>query len=183
MTHPLRGKSLTVGTRLSRVAAAGVVAAMASMPACGHEAPGLSGAINADGSSTVFPLTTAVTEDFLKLHPAVRISVAISGTGGGFEKFCRGETDLQNASRPISEQETAQCASSGVQFLEIPNAVTVVVHPRNDWAVSMTRAELQRLWAPGAEEKVTRWSAEEKVTRWSDVRAGGPAEPGPRSFR
>ncbi len=120
---------------------------------------------------TVFPLTAAVTEAFLKRHPEVKINVGISGTGGGFDKFCRGAIDLQNASRPISDDERTACAGGNVDFLEMPvayDALTVVVHPSNTWAASMTIDELRRLWEP---------KAQGKIMRWSDVRADWPAEP------
>lgn len=147
------------------------IAALLGMAACGRDKPGLAGQIKADGSSTVFPLTTAVTDDFLKVNPDVRISVAISGTGGGFEHFCRGETDIQNASRPIDARERSACDSGGVTFLEVPvayDALTIIVHPRNSWATSMTLDELRKLWEP---------KAEGTVMRWADVRAGWPDEP------
>jgi len=146
-------------------------AAMVMSAACGSDQPGLTGQIEADGSSTVFPLTTAVTEEFLKIHPAVKIAVAVSGTSGGFEKFCTGDTDIQNASRPIAASEVSACEKNGVTFLEVPvayDAVTVIVHPQNTWATAMTLAELRRLWEP---------KAQGTVMRWSDVRAEWPGEP------
>jgi phosphate transport system substrate-binding protein len=135
-----------------------------------NRAPGLTGAIKADGSSTVYPLTTAVTEGFVKLNPQVKIAVEISGTGGGFEKFCRGETDIQNASRPINQAERTLCDANNVKYVEVPVAhdgLTVVVNAKNEWAASMTVAELKTLWAP---------EAEKAVTRWSHVRPGWPDE-------
>lgn len=144
-------------------------------------ASGLVGEIRADGSSTVYPLTTAVTENFVKLNPAVKIAVEVSGTGGGFEKFCRGVTDIQDASRPINDAERSQCDQAGVKFVEVPVAhdgLTIIVHASNDWAQSMTVAELRKLWAP---------EAEKTTTRWSQLRAGWPDRevrlfgPGPKS--
>ena len=138
---------------------------------CGERAAGLSGSIRADGSSTVFPLTSAVVEAFVKRHDNVKISVAVSGTGGGFEKFCGGKIEIQNASRPILPRERAACEQANVSFIEVPvayDAVTIIVHPANDWAVSMTMAELKALWEPAAEGK---------VMRWRDVRSDWPDEP------
>ena len=142
------------------------------MAACGggsDDAGALSGNISVDGSSTVFPITEAVAEEFQKPHPAVRVTVGISGTGGGFQKFCRGEIDIADASRPIRPAETEACAKAGVAFVELPVAydgLAVVVHPSNDWVQHMTVAELRRLWEPGAERKVTRWN--QIRTGWPD---------------
>jgi phosphate transport system substrate-binding protein len=124
--------------------------------------------IRVDGSSTVFPITEAVAEEFQRDVPGSKVTVGVSGTGGGFQKFCRGETDISNASRPITQKELDACQTSSVTFLELPIAydgLTVVVNPKNTWAQSMTVAELKRLWEP---------QAEGKVTRWSQVRPGWP---------
>ena len=118
--------------------------------------------VQIDGSSTVFPVTEAVAEEFQKAKKGnVKVTVGISGTGGGFKKFCRGETDISNASRPILKQEIEACKGSGVEFFELPvayDALTVIVHPKNDWAPSMTVAELKKIWEPGAQGKVTTWN-------------------------
>jgi len=128
--------------------------------------------IRIDGSSTVFPITEAVAEEFQKAkRGAVRVTVGISGTGGGFKKFCRGETDLQGASRPILRPEIEACRARGVQYIELPvafDALTVVVNPANTWAGTMTVAELRRIWAP---------EAQGTLTRWSQVRPGWPDAP------
>ena len=124
---------------------------------CGRNKVELSGEITTDGSSTVHPLTAAVTESFVKLHPSVKISGRVSGTSGGFERFCRGEIDVQNASRSIDPEERIACERSGVAFMEIPvayDALTIVVHPANDWTSTITLDELKRLWQPSAEGKV-----------------------------
>jgi len=118
--------------------------------------------IKVDGSSTVFPITEAVAEDFQKAERGrVRVTVGISGTGGGFRKFCRNETDVQNASRPITKGEMAECAKAGVQYIELPvafDALTVVVNPSNNWLDSgISVAELRRIWEPGAQGKITTW--------------------------
>ena len=117
--------------------------------------------VKIDGSSTVFPVTEAVAEDFQKTKKgAVRVTVGISGTGGGFKKFCRGETDISNASRPISEKEMADCKAAGVEYLEMPvafDALTVVVNPKNDFVKQLTVAELKTMWEPGAQGKIMNW--------------------------
>ncbi len=124
--------------------------------------------VRIDGSSTVFPITEAVAEEFQRATPSAKVTVRTSGTGGGFQKFCRQETDISNASRPIRQVELDACAKAGVTFVELPVAydgLTIVVHPKNTWAASMTVAELKTLWEP---------SAEGKVTRWSQLRPGWP---------
>lgn len=118
--------------------------------------------VKIDGSSTVFPITEAVAEDFQKSKKgAVRVTVGISGTGGGFKKFCRGETDISNASRPITKQEMADCKAAGITYLEMPvayDALTVVINPKNTFLKSATVAEMKKLWEPGAQGKVTKWN-------------------------
>jgi phosphate transport system substrate-binding protein len=119
----------------------------------------LSGRIEADGSSTVGPLATAAAERFQRENPDVRITVGVSGTGGGFERFCRGETDLSNASRPIKEEEKQICEKNGVEFAEFQvanDALTVVVNPQNDWTTCLTVDQLKRIWEP--ESRITNWS-------------------------
>ena len=117
--------------------------------------------IQVDGSSTVYPITEAVAEEFQKANPGTRVTVGISGTGGGFQKFCRNEIDISDASRPIKAAEAEACAKAGVQYIEVPVAydgIAVVVHPKNTWAASMTVAELKKLWEPAAQGKVMRWN-------------------------
>ena len=126
-------------------------------------APGLLRAgqvVKIDGSSTVFPITEAVAEEFQKAT-GNKVTVGISGTGGGFKKFTRGETDVQNASRPISESEIAAAKESKIEYLELPiayDALTVVVNSKNDWGDSIKVSELKKLWEPGAQGKITKWS-------------------------
>lgn len=128
--------------------------------------------VKIDGSSTVFPITEAVAEDFQKAtRGAVRVTVGISGTGGGFKKFCRGEIDIADASRPILEKEMADCKAAGVQYVEMPvafDALTVVINPKNTWANVVTVAELKKMWEPAAQGK---------VTRWNQVNSAWPDEP------
>ena len=118
--------------------------------------------ITLDGSSTVFPIAEAVAEEYGKANPDVRTpTVGISGTGGGFQKFCRGETDISNASRPIRPAEIEACAKAGIEYIEVPIAydgLAIVVNPKNTWATTITVAELRTLWAPEAQGKVMRWN-------------------------
>ncbi len=126
----------------------------------------LSGMIRIDGSSTVFPITEAVAEEFQKSFPDVRVVVGIAGTGGGFKRFTVGETDINDASRPISESEVAAATQHHVEFLEFPVAydgLSVVVHPSNDFATTLTIEELKKIWQP-----------QSQVKTWKDVRPEWP---------
>lgn len=118
--------------------------------------------VKLDGSSTVFPVSEAVAEEFqASTKGKIRVQVGSSGSGGGFKKFARGETDISNASRPILTEEIAACKAAGIDFIEIPvcfDALTVAVHPSNTWATSMTVAELKKLWEPAAQGVVMKWS-------------------------
>lgn len=116
--------------------------------------------VKVDGSSTVYPVTEAVAEEFQKAEK-IKVTVGISGTGGGFKKFCRGETDISDASRPILKQEMAACAAAGIKYFELPvafDALTVVVNPKNTWVKQMTVEELKKIWEPTAQGKITRWN-------------------------
>ncbi len=117
--------------------------------------------VKIDGSSTVFPITEAVAEDFQQsVKGKVRVTVGISGTGGGFKKFCRGEIDISNASRPILKSEMDACNVAGVRYYELPvayDALTVVMNPQNTWVKSLTPAELKKMWEPAAQGKVKTW--------------------------
>jgi phosphate transport system substrate-binding protein len=118
--------------------------------------------IRIDGSSTVFPITEAVAEEFIaETSGSIQVTVGISGTGGGFNKFCNGETDISNASRPIKDSEIEACAAAGIEYIELPiafDALTVVINPNNTWAESMTVEELRRIWEPAAAGTITRWN-------------------------
>lgn len=117
--------------------------------------------IKVDGSSTVYPITEAVAEEFRKVQPKINVTVGISGTGGGFKKFCRGEIDVLDASRPITKNEMADCKKAGVQYVELPvafDAITIVVSPKNDWVSSITVEELKKIWAPESQGKITKWN-------------------------
>lgn len=119
-------------------------------------------AIAIDGSSTVFPITKAIARQYRETQPdPVEVSVSYSGTGGGFKKFCAGEIEISNASRPISTAELAACDAAGIRFYELPiafDALTVVVNRQNDWAEAIAISELQQLWEPGAQGEITRWN-------------------------
>ncbi len=115
--------------------------------------------IKIDGSSTVYPITEAVAEEY-QIATKVKVTVGISGTGGGFKKFCRGETDVQNASRPILKKEMDACKEAGIQYIELPVAydgLTVVVNKNNDFVKSLTVEELKKMWEPSAQGKVKTW--------------------------
>jgi phosphate transport system substrate-binding protein len=118
--------------------------------------------VKIDGSSTVYPISEAVAEEFQKAKKAaIKVTVGISGTGGGFKKFCRGETDISDASRPILEKEMKACAEAGIKYVELPvayDALTVVINPKNTWITEFKVEELKKMWEPGAQGKVTRWN-------------------------
>jgi len=126
--------------------------------------------VRIDGSSTVYPVTEAAIREFETTRTDnVRFITEFSGTGGGFKKFCAGETDINNASRPIKAEEIQACRQTGVQYVELPiayDALTVVANPKNDWADSITVAELKKIWEPAAEEEITRWN--QIRTSWPD---------------
>jgi phosphate transport system substrate-binding protein len=160
-----------------RLLTAGVLALALLTAACGNEqgqegqgGGGLSGAINADGSSTVFPITQAIAEEFSAENQGVEVSVGTSGTGGGFEKFCAGETDISNASRPISpDEEVPACEENGVEYVELQVAIdglSVMVNPENTFAECLTTDELAAIWGPDS-----------NINNWKDVRAGFPDQP------
>ena len=124
--------------------------------------------IKIDGSSTVFPITEAVSEEFQTLKKGtVQVTVGISGTGGGFKKFCRGETDIQDASRPISKEEMKTCKDSGIQYIELPiayDAITLCVSQKNTWLSELSLPELKKIWEPQAQRKIIQWNQVKKVT-------------------
>jgi phosphate transport system substrate-binding protein len=127
--------------------------------------------ISVDGSSTVFPITEAMAEEFQKANKGIKVTVGIGGTGGGFKKFCRGETDISDASRPITVKEREDCKKNNVEYIELPvalDALTVMVNPKNDWVKELTVAELKTIWQP---------EAQGKIMNWKQVRAGFPDRP------
>ena len=124
--------------------------------------------VQIDGSSTVYPITEAVAEEYLKKEPNVRVSVGVSGTGGGFKKFCAGETDFSNASRPIRKQEIERCRSNAIQYIQLPVAydgLAVVVHKENNFTKQMTVSDLERIFR-----------YENAAKTWKEVKAKWPAQ-------
>lgn len=171
-----------------RLTAASLVVTALTLGACGNQQAGtgeqmgesppaspggeqVSGPIAIDGSSTVFPISQAVAEEFQGANPDAQVSVASSGTGGGMKKFCSGEVDIANASRPIEKEEIEACEKGGIQFIELPVALdglAVVANPKNDFAQCLSVDELKKIWQP---------SATGKITNWSQVRSGFPNQP------
>jgi phosphate transport system substrate-binding protein len=151
-------------SRLS-MAAAAALAILAVKPALALD-------VKVDGSSTVFPITEAMAEEFQKsVGGKHRVTVGVSGTGGGFKKFCRGDTDISGASRPIRTSERQACGTSGIDYIELPvafDALSVVINPNNTWVDQLTVEELKKMWEPAAQGK---------ITNWSQIRAGFPDKP------
>ena len=146
-----------------------LVLSACSTPAGTAPQSSLSGTIEIDGSSTVYPITEAVAEEFRKVYPQVRINVGISGTGGGFKRFVAGETQISDASRPIKESEKETATRNGIEWVEMPVAydgLSVMVNPQNTWATSMTVAELKKLWEPNS-----------TIKRWNQIRPEWPDQP------
>ncbi len=130
----------------------------------------LTGEVKIDGSSTVYPITEAIAEEFRVDQPKVKVTVGISGTGGGFNKFSRGETDINDASRPIKSEEAVACSENNVKFVELTVAydgLAVLVNKENTWVDHFTVDELKKIWQP---------SAQGTITKWSQIRAGWPDE-------
>ena len=143
----------------------GTLAALLSVALLSQSCHAADKIIKIDGSSTVYPITEAVAEEFQK-STKVKVTVGESGTGGGFKKFCRGETDISDASRPISQKEIDACKEAGIQYIELPiayDALTVVVNDKNDWVKSITVDELKKVWGPGS-----------KVKNWKEINPAYP---------
>ena len=136
--------------------------AVVGLAACGGgSGAGTAPVVAVDGSSTVFPIAEAVAEEYQAVEPTARVTVGVSGTGGGFKKFCAGEIDIADASRPIKGVEIEACEAAGVEFIELPIAydgIAVVVHPDNDWVNILTPEVLKRMWEPAAQGTVTTWN-------------------------
>ncbi|AFZ42297.1 phosphate ABC transporter substrate-binding protein, PhoT family [Halothece sp. PCC 7418] len=147
---------------LKRFSIAGAVAfATATLGLAISEVRSQGNLVSIDGSSTVYPIQEGIAEEFQKDNRGYRVTVGVSGSGGGFEKFCRGETDISNASRPIKDSEAQRCAQNGIEFVELEVAfdgITVVVNPENNWVDTMTVEQLETIWEPDAQGNVTRWS-------------------------
>jgi len=159
----IKPKALILKTALT---AMGIGISLWSIPVSSSEPA----SVTIDGSSTVYPITKAVVEEFNKKKPA-KIAINISGTSGGFKKFCNGEIDINNASRPILKDEMEACNKKNVRFIELPvafDALTIAVNPQNNWANDITVEELKKIWEP---------SAEGKITNWNQVRSSWPDKP------
>jgi phosphate transport system substrate-binding protein len=163
------------------------VALTAFSVACGDDAseeepagtpvPQLSGSILIDGSSTVFPITEAVAEEFNKVQRNVKVTVGIAGTGGGFQKFCSGETAISDASRPITAAERDACAAKGIEYIELPvayDALSVVVHPQQNTVTCATIAELKKMWEPPAQGTITKWNQVNAAWPDANLKLFGP---------
>lgn len=147
---------------------AAAIISVFALSACGgqptggeSEGTGLAGSVTSDGSSTVAPLTEAAADLFREEAPNVNVSVATSGTGGGFKTFCAGETDISNASREIKDEEAEACAAAGIEYTEIVAAndgLSVIINPDNDWAEDLTVEQLNKIWAPESEGRITNWN-------------------------
>lgn len=143
----------------------GLLIAQLLLPAFVYAAPKM---IKIDGSSTVFPITEAVAEEFQKENRDIQVMVGISGTGGGFKRFCLGELDISDASRPIKTKEMQNCREKGIDYIELPVAydgLAVMINPQNTWVDYLTVSELKKLWEP---------EAQGKIRKWSHLRAGFP---------
>jgi phosphate transport system substrate-binding protein len=155
-----------------RAAVPGLAALAVACGGEGGQAAGnvLSGKIEIDGSSTVYPITEAVAEEFIAATGgSVQVTVGVSGSGGGFRRFCNGETVISNASRHMRQNEVDLCVQNGVEYIEMhiaSDGLTVVVHPENEFVQCLTVGELRRMWEPGSQ-----------ITNWSQVRAGFPSQP------
>lgn len=180
MTHPITRPlwaftliaTIVVGACSGSASSNGPDATGGPSTASGAGGDTFSGTISIDGSSTVFPITQAVAEEFQIANPGVQVPVAFSGTGGGFKKFCNGETDLNDASRPIKETDDGEgvaCSAAGIEWIQLQVAIdglTVVVNPANDFATCLTTAELAAIYGPDSPADLL----------WSQVRDGFPAE-------
>ncbi len=155
---------------IKKLAAIATLCATASLFSCTQPPP--TGTVEVDGSSTVFPITEAIAKAYSQAQSTqVKVTSEISGTGGGFKKFCAGEIDINDASRPISQTEMAICDQAAVRYIELPiafDALTVVVNPQNTWAKEITVSELKTIWEPAAQGK---------ITNWQQVRASWPSQP------
>ncbi|MDQ8022357.1 MAG: PstS family phosphate ABC transporter substrate-binding protein [Moraxellaceae bacterium] len=153
---------------------------IAAMVAAGFAAQGAKAQsiVKIDGSSTVFPVTEAVAEEFQKAKKgAVRVTVGVSGTGGGFKKFCRGEIDISGASRPILAKEMEECKAAGIKYIELPvafDALTVVANPKNAFLKQITVEELKKIWEPAAQGKITKWNQVNPAWPDAPIKLFGP---------
>lgn len=144
---------------------------------CASQALAATKLIKVDGSSTVFPITEAVAEEFQKQYPGIKVMVGISGTGGGFKRFGRGETDISDASRPIKPKEVELCKENNIDYIELPVAydgLAVMVNPKNTWVDYLTVKELKKMWEPSSQGTVTKWSQIRTDFPDKEIRLFGP---------
>jgi phosphate transport system substrate-binding protein len=162
--------ALVAGAAVAACSSSGTATNAPSGSVAGSSAAAaLTGKVVIDGSSTVYPITEAVAEEFQKANPNVKVTVAFAGTGGGFKKFCNGETDMNDASRPIKDAEKTACTAKAIDYVELQVAIdglSVLVNPQNTWVDCLKTSELKKIWDQGS-----------TVKTWADVRAGFPAEP------
>ena len=158
---PAATSATTAAAATTAEAATTAAAATTEAAPAATDAAAVKGTIAIDGSSTVGPLVALGAEDFMKDNSGLDITVGTSGTGGGFEKFCNGETDISDASRPIKDEEKAKCVAKGIAFTEMliaNDAISIAVNKDNDWATCLTTAQLKTMWGPEAEGKITNWN-------------------------
>ncbi|MCT7958569.1 PstS family phosphate ABC transporter substrate-binding protein [Laspinema palackyanum] len=178
MSHQFSGKFL----RKSAVLTLLIALALSACRGTGTSAHNRGGRgdinhLSVDGSSTVFPISEAMAEEFMKANPGVRVTIGISGSGGGFKKFCQGETDISNASRAIDATERELCEKNAIEYLEIPIAfdgISVVVNPANSFVQCLTVEELKRIWEPAAEGKIVTWNQIRSTFPERPLRLFGP---------
>lgn len=155
----------------------GLAASISSCGSGGSTDSGMTGTVEIDGSSTVYPITEVVTEDFGDVEPNVEVTIGVSGTGGGFKKFSRGEIDISDASRPIKDKEKKACEEAGIGYHEISVAydgLAVLVNPENDWVDNFTVEELKKIWEPSAQENITKWNQIRPEWPDKEIRLFGP---------
>lgn len=148
-----------------------------SLASCGNQKNESSSAITIDGSSTVYPVTEAIAEEYRTVAPDVNVTIGVSGTGGGFQKFGRGEVAITNASRPIKEDEKAIAEANGISFVELEVAydgLAVIVHPENDWVSCFTVEQLRKIWEPSAQGNIKRWNQIDPTWPDEEIRLYGP---------
>ncbi|WP_029034981.1 PstS family phosphate ABC transporter substrate-binding protein [Salinimicrobium terrae] len=148
-----------------------------SLASCGNQKNENSSGISIDGSSTVYPVTEAIAEEYRTVAPDTDVTIGVSGTGGGFQKFGRGEVAITNASRPIKEDERAIAEENGISFVELEVAydgLAVIVHPENDWVSCFTVDQLKRIWEPSAQGNIKRWNQIDPTWPDEEIRLYGP---------
>ncbi len=150
---------------------------VAALLACHSGATQAQTLIKVDGSSTVFPITEAIVDRFHENHPNTKVTIGIAGTGGGFKKFCQGETDISDASRPITKKEMAECAKNGIRYMELPiafDAITVVINPKNKFLSQLTVEELKKMWEPASQATIMTWNQVNPAWPKTPIKLFGP---------